>query len=477
MAKKVEHTIIKPHPGPQTAFLSTSAEITIFGGSAGGGKSFALLVDPVRHLQTPDFYAIMFRRQAVEITKPGGLVDASKKIYPLLGGEYHSSVKTWTFPSGAKIVFMGLDHVDDIEALRGVEISRLYFDELTTFEEIQFWYPQTRIRNTNGIAGKTKATTNPQSSGFVKDLIEWYLDDEGFAIAERSGVIRYFIRDEDGQLLWFDTEDEATQYSLDVLSVKPEDVAVTSFTFIRSSLEDNPSLGPEYRKRLLSMPAKERQELLGGNWSFDATTGTYFKREWLDVILPHQLPAMKRIVRAWDLAGTPVTPANKNPDWTAGVLMGQGTDNYYYIFHVIRFRDSIGKVKKMIKSTAFKDGTGTHIVIPQDPNASGKHAYEDHVKNLVGFVVKKAKTEKSKMTRFQPFASHAENGQIKIVKGDWNADFFRELEAFTGGERSKKDDQVDAVSDAFTYLISSAAVNTNVNLNMSSMEVDSIWTL
>ena len=132
-------------------------------------------MDPLRHINIPDFYAIMFRRQAVEIGAPGGLADASKKIYPLLGGEYFTATKTWKFPSGAKIVFKGLDHIDDVEALRGVEISRLYFDELTTFEEIQFWYPQTRIRSTNGVRGATKATTNPQSEGFVKDLISCLL--------------------------------------------------------------------------------------------------------------------------------------------------------------------------------------------------------------------------------------------------------------------------------------------------------------
>ena len=469
----VEQTILKPHAGPQTDFLSSRADITLYGGSAGGGKSYALLLDPLRHINVPDFYAIMFRRQATEIVKPGGLLDDSKKIYPLLGGQYLSSTKTWVFPSGAKVVFMGLDHVDDVESLKGLQVSRVYFDELTAFDEVMFWYPQTRIRNTNGIAGKTKATTNPQSAGFVKELISWYIDEDGFAINERSGVIRYFVRDEDGTILWFDTEREAVDYSIEVLGYKPEDVAITSFTFIRSTLEDNPSLGADYRRRLLSMPAKERAELLGGNWSFDATTGTYFKREWLEEM--DRPPKLKKVVRAWDIAGTPVTPSNRNPDWTVGVKMGIGEDGYYYILDVVRFRESIGTVKKTIKRTAQKDGQDCHIVIPIDPNASGKHAFEDHVRNLVGFKVKKAKTEKSKMTRFEPFASHAENGQVKILRAPWLNDFYRELEAFTGGERSKKDDQVDATSDAFMYLASIANVLTDVNLNMGNMTLPSIW--
>lgn len=469
----VQQTLLKPHEGPQTDFLSSRADITLYGGSAGGGKSYALLLDPLRHINVKDFYAIMFRRQATEIVKPGGLLDDSKKIYPLLGAQYLSSTKTWVFPSGAKVVFMGLDHVDDVEALKGLQVSRVYFDELTAFDEVMFWYPQTRIRNTNGISGKTKATTNPQSSGFVKELISWYIDEDGFAINERSGVIRYFVRDEGGEILWFDTEYEAAVYSVEELGHNPKDVAVTSFTFIRSTLEDNPSLGSDYRRRLLSMPAKERAELLGGNWSFDATSGTYFKREWTEVV--DRAPPMKRVCRSWDIAGTPVSAANRNPDYTAGVKIGLGVDGYFYILDVTRFRDSIGEVKNTIRRIANKDGSDCTITIPIDPNASGKHAFEDHVRNLIGFKVKKAKTEKSKMTRFEPFASHAENGQIRVVKGDWNNDFFRELEAFTGGERSKKDDQVDATSDAFTFLADNAHVNTNINLDVGGMTTPSLW--
>lgn len=437
-----EPTVIKPHPGPQTEFLSTSAQITIFGGSAGGGKSFAILVDPLRHINNPHFRAIMFRRQAVEINKAGGLADASKKIYPLVGGEYYSSGKRWKFPSGAEIHFMGLDDEKEIEALRGVEIDRCYLDELTTFEPLHFWYPQSRIRSTSGIPGKLKCTTNPQSSGFVKDLISWYLDDDGFAINERSGVIRYFIRDETDEndgLRWFDSYDEADRYCKDILGLDEEEISITSFTFIRSSLEQNPSLSKEYKKRLMSLPAKQRAELLGGNWNYDASTGIYFKKEWVDVIGRQELPRMKKVVRAWDLASTPEGKGSPNPDWTAGIKLGLGEDGYYYIMDVIRFRDTIGEVKKSIRRAAMSDGTRVPVIIPQDPGGHGKHAFQDHVKNLPEFYVRKAKTEKSKLERFLPFASAAEYGLVKMVEADWNEALFSELQGFVG-DGKKKDD-------------------------------------
>jgi predicted phage terminase large subunit-like protein len=471
-----EDVTLRPHKGPQTEFLSTSAQITVFGGSAGGGKSFALFMDPLRHINTPDFYCIMFRRQAVEIGKPGGLADASRKIYPLLGGEYFTATKTWKFPSGAKIVFMGLDHIDDVEALRGVEISRLYFDELTTFHEVQFWYPMTRIRSTNGISGKTKATTNPQSTGFVKDLISWYLDDEGFAIEERSGVLRYFLRDAEGSLLWFDSEEEGEVYSREVMGLDDDEISVTSFTFIRSSLDDNPSLGKEYKKTLLSMPPKQRAELLGGNWNYDSSTGVYFKKDWVETVSRHKLPEMKKLVRGWDLASTPEGPGNKNPDWTAGIKLGLGDDGYFYILDVIRFRDSIGEVKRSMKRGAQMDGIITHITVPLDPGGHGKHAFQDHAKNLSGYVVKKAKTEKSKIERFLPFAAAAENGLVKMVEAEWNNELMQELEGFVG-DGKKKDDQVDAISDSYKHLHQGKVIPTNIDIDTTEMYSESIWNI
>lgn len=435
-------------------------------------------MDPLRHINIPDFYAIMFRRQAVEIGAPGGLADASKKIYPLLGGEYFTATKTWKFPSGAKIVFKGLDHIDDVEALRGVEISRLYFDELTTFEEIQFWYPQTRIRSTNGVRGATKATTNPQSEGFVKDFISWWLDDDGFAIEERSGVIRYFIRNDDGEILWFDTENEAYEYAKDVQGLEDDEIAVTGATFIRSSLDDNPSLGSEYKKRLLSMPPKQRAELLGGNWCFDASTGIYFKRDWVDVVEPSELAHVKfkKIVRAWDTASSPPSQTNKNPDWTVGLKMGLTQEGYIYILDVVRFRDTIGKVKEEMLRTAHKDGVNVPIVVPMDPGGHGKHAFQDHVKNLSGYIVKKAKTEKSKLERFLPFASQAEHGWVKVVRADWNNTLFNEFEGFVG-DGKKKDDIVDSASDAWKEINSGVTIPTDFSLNMSSMTGENIWNI
>ncbi|WP_439144452.1 hypothetical protein, partial [Staphylococcus aureus] len=70
-----------------------------------------------------------------------------------------------------------------------------------------------------------------------------------------------------------------------------------------------------------------------------------------------------------------------------------------------------------------------------------------------GFHARTRPTNKSKVTRFGPFASMAEAGGVQVVEGPWNEAYLTELEVFDGS-RNVKDDQVDATSDAYTYLAS-----------------------
>ena len=70
---------IKAQPGPQTQFMQSSADIIVYGGGAGGGKTFALLMEPLRYaVNVPNFTCVMFRRNTVQVRNPGGLWDESE---------------------------------------------------------------------------------------------------------------------------------------------------------------------------------------------------------------------------------------------------------------------------------------------------------------------------------------------------------------------------------------------------------------
>jgi len=92
-------TIIRPQPGPQMQFLSSQADIAIYGGSAGGGKTWGLLMEPLRHIGNGRFGAVFFRRTTTQITNEGGLWDESAELYPLLGGHPRTHALEWRSPS------------------------------------------------------------------------------------------------------------------------------------------------------------------------------------------------------------------------------------------------------------------------------------------------------------------------------------------------------------------------------------------
>lgn len=320
--------IIRPQPGPQEAALSSPADIVIFGGSAGGGKSFALLLEPIRHHDNSKFGGAIFRRTSPQLAGAGSLWEEAQGLYRPLGARMLETPTLRTvFPSGAQLQFLHLQHASDVHDHQGKQYAFIGLDELTHFEESQFWYLVSRMRTTSGVRSYMRCTCNPDPDSFVKDLILWWLDDEGeYARPERSGVVRWFIRDGDA-MRWGDTRDELLAYC--AAGQEP-----MSFTFIMSSLDDNPALttkDPGYRGRLYSLPQVERERLLKGNWKIRAEGGKYvsledFAERWTPDTLPREL----QVYGASDFAVTEPRPG-KDPDFTEHAWAGLGPDDKIYI--------------------------------------------------------------------------------------------------------------------------------------------------
>lgn len=427
--------IIRPQPGPQEAFLSTGADIAIYGGAAGGGKSYALLLEPLRHIQNPNFGAVIFRRESTQITLEGGLWDTAETIYPNLGAKGVTNPNhIWAFPSGATVAFRHLQHDKHVYSYQSAQIPLIGFDELTHFSEKQFWYMLSRSRTTCGVRPYIRATTNPDADSWVAKLIDWWIGEDGYPIKERSGDMRYFVR-MDNELIFADRREDLPNNGEDSKSL----------TFIAARLEDNKILmekDPGYLANLKALTRVERERLLGGNWKIKETAGTVFDRAKIQIV-DFAPPGLKRLCRAWDIAAT----ANGG-DWTVGVKIGAGADGFFYVADVVRGQWSPGQVDGVIESVASQDGRGVTIRHPIDPGQAGKAQAEARAKKLAGYTAKFKPVTGSKLTRAQPFASAVENGLVRLVRGPWNEAFLNELHSFTG-EPKNIDDQVDAASDAF----------------------------
>ena len=156
----------QPNTGPQTDFLASPEKEVLFGGAAGGGKSYAMLMDLLRYADNKNCRALLLRRTLAELTE---LIDKSKQIYPKAfpKARFKESVKTWEFPSGATAMFSYVDKDDDVYRYQGQSFTWIGIDELGHYPTPYVWnYLRSRLRTTDpDVQTYMRASANPGGSG------------------------------------------------------------------------------------------------------------------------------------------------------------------------------------------------------------------------------------------------------------------------------------------------------------------------
>ena len=255
--KEVEenNVIFSPNEGPQTDFLAAPETDVLYGGAAGGGKSYAMLVDPLRFAHRAAYRALILRRSMPELRE---LIDKSRELYPKAfpGSRFREVEKIWTFPSGAKIEFGFLERDADVYRYQGQAYSWIGFDEITHLSTEFAWnYLSSRLRTTDpDITPYMRCTANPGGVGATwvkKRYVAPSIPNESFT--GNDGLTRKFIP---------------------------------------ARLEDNPYLAKDgrYEQMLNALPDVQRKQLLEGNW--DITEGAAFTEFDIDthVITPFEIP-------------------------------------------------------------------------------------------------------------------------------------------------------------------------------------------
>ena len=454
--------ILKPQEGPQTQFMATPANVCIYGGAAGGGKSYGLLLSPLRYKNVPGFGCTIFRRNFNQIFSQGGLWDESMQIYRgIRGADPKIARGQWWFRDKdgnivSKVTFAHIERDEDVHKWQGAQICEIGFDELTHFSEKTFFYMLSRNRSTCGVTPFVRATCNPDADSWVAKFIEWWIDkDTGYPIQERSGKIRWFIRRNE-TLYWANTRQELwEQFDLQTEEERQEPRSVT---FIASKLQDNKELlrvNPGYLANLKALSVIERERLLNGNWKIKAAAGLFFKRTQLGDILDKVPNDVIRWVRCWDWAATEKTE-DGDPAYTSGVLIGKRKNGRYVIADVINRQMSASDVRKTIKLTAQADRAAykrVRIRLPKDPGQAGKEQAESYIKYLAGFDVKTVAETGSKEARAEPMAAQWQAGNFDLVAGPWNEEYLLQLENFPDG---KFKDMVDASANGFAEIEASS---------------------
>ena len=266
--------LFKPNPGPQTDFLAAAEREVLYGGSAGGGKSYAMLSDPLRYMGHPAFSGLLLRHTTEELRE---LIYKSQELYPKIwpGIKWSERKMQWTAPSGARLWMSYLDRDDDVLRYQGLAFSWIGFDELTQWATPYAWnYMRSRLRSTApDLPIFMRATTNPggRGHGWVKKM---FIDP---AVYNRA----------------FDATDIETGEVLRYPAGHAKaGKALFKRRFIPARLSDNPYLAEsgDYEAMLLSMPEQQRRQLLDGDWDIkEGAAFTEFDRS-VHVIEPFDIP-------------------------------------------------------------------------------------------------------------------------------------------------------------------------------------------
>lgn len=452
----------RPNLGPQTALLRSPAFELLYGGQAGGGKSEGLVMGALRYVERPEYHGIILRRTFPELET--SIIPRSKLWYPGLGGDYNKSQHVWTFPSGSQVRFGYLESDDDVEQFQSSEFQYIAFDELTLFTERQYVRMMARARSSAGIPVRIRSGTNPGGEGHDWVQRRWapWLGmppgeepAEGLPAGDDERPLWYVNVEVKGEVkeLWLSNEEAQAMLAAWHAAPLRERLNLPlplQRVFIRARIEDNPKLAeadPAYAQRLMALDAVRRAQLLRGDWSVRPAAGMYFQRGWFGML--ERPPEGYRWVRHWDLAGTE-PEVGKDPDWTVGTKLGISSDSppKLCVAHVESGQWGPAEVENRILKTAALDGPEVEISLPQDPGQAGKFQAKYLVGQLQEYRVRAEPESGDKVTRAGPISSQCEHGNVSVVRGRWNDEFFRFLEGFPEGKK----DHVDSLSGAHQHL-------------------------
>jgi predicted phage terminase large subunit-like protein len=292
---------------------------------------------------------------------------------------------------------------------------------------------------------KNRAEANSQA---YRDRVwDWYKDDL-YTRLEPGGAIVVI------QTRWH--EDDLTGRLL-----TSEDADAWHIVNLPGLAEDDDPLGREPGRALCperyDESALARLKMVLGNSFYalyqqrpTAPDGEFFKRQWFEIV-PDAPRIQTRWVRYWDKASV-----KDGGDYTVGALVGRGRDGTFYVADVVRGQWATGDRENMIRQTAETDAQtygAVQIVIEQEGGSGGKDSARATIRNLAGFNISTDRPTGDKATRAEPLAAQAQAGNVKIVRGPWNAGYLSELTSFPFGTN---DDQVDATSGAFNELAMNA---------------------
>jgi len=296
-ATKPKNTVFF-QPGGQDDMISSVADISIVGGSRGGGKSYILLMQALYDITNPNFRAIIFRKDLDDLSD---IIDTSHELYDTYG-TYNKAKNdmTWNFNNGGWLTFTyhNMEPMAFHDRYQGKQYPYIGIDEVTQMSYQKFKVLTMSNRNAYGIRNRIVGSCNPDPDSWVAKYIEWWIDQEtGLPIPERAGKVRYctMMGDDVSDVVWGDTREEVFQKCEAAIMASwkeeynefgsPQELFIKSVAFVPAKLTDNKALlnsDPAYLANLFNQDEETKARFLEGNWKYKAAGSDIIKTEHME---------------------------------------------------------------------------------------------------------------------------------------------------------------------------------------------------
>lgn len=260
-----------PLNNPQIAAYVSRADLLLFGGAAGGGKSDCLIGTAL----TAHTNGVIFRRHAIDLR------GIEERLIGIAGRDgWNASLKTMR--RGTQLIELGhLDQPGSEESWRGRPHDFIGFDEGAQLSKTKVQFVLGWLRSTDPKQRRRAIiATNPPTSGDGQWLLEWFAPwlDKAFGNPATPGELRWCVTapDQDGTIIWVPDRRPvvftgATAWrpatDAEIASGDAEVIEPQSRTFIPSFLKDNRFLADTgYKTQLQSLPEPLRSQLLHGDF-------------------------------------------------------------------------------------------------------------------------------------------------------------------------------------------------------------------
>ena len=257
-----QEVVFKPNTGPQTDFLASAEREVFYGGARGGGKSYAMLVDPLRYCDKTHHRALLLRRTMPELRD---LITHSQRLYnrAFPGAKWREQEKEWRFPSGAKIEFGYAENMTDALRYQGQSYTWIGIDELPQ-------YPSPDIYN---FLRSSLRSVDPEIPVFMRST------------GNPGNIGSQWVRE-----MFVNPAEPNKTFNLEIST--PTGTKTITRRFIPAKLQDNPYLmqTDDYYAMLASLPEVQRKQFLDGDWdAFEDSAFPEFNKN-THVVDPFEIP-------------------------------------------------------------------------------------------------------------------------------------------------------------------------------------------